>query len=307
MEVSAPVFDIQTMCIHDGPGIRTTVFVKGCPLNCLWCANPESKKAYPQLMSYKSKCTGCGACVDRCSNEAITIGISDGKALAVTDRSKCTNCGQCLSICLNDAREIIGEETTVAAALKEVLKDKIFYDGSGGGMTISGGEPLIHPDFCCELLSACRQKGVHTAIETSVFAETDVIDRVFEYVDLGLLDIKHMDSDIHKKLTGVPNEKILENIQHIYHDLKVPVIIRVPVIPGFNNETGNICAIADFTVTKLGQDVSVHLMPYHRLGESKNESLGKDMDLSVEIPDQVYMEGLKMLVESYGLKAQIGG
>ena len=307
MEIKAPVFDIQTWCIHDGPGIRVTVFVKGCPLRCLWCANPESNKACPQLMTYKSKCTGCGACVKSCPEGAITVTVGDGMAWAVTDRELCTNCGACVKACRSAAREIIGKEMTVAAALKEILKDKLFMDGTGGGMTISGGEALMYPDFSRALFKACKEKGVHTAIESSVFAERDVIDSVFKYVDLGLLDIKHMDSETHKKLTGVPNDKILGNIKHIHNDLKVPVIIRVPVIPGCNSSVENIAAVGAFTAGELGKDVAVHLMPYHRLGESKNESLGKQMNLSIELPAAETMEELKRTVESYGLKAQIGG
>lgn len=307
MEISAPVFNIQTFCIHDGPGIRVTVFVKGCPLNCLWCANPESNKTTPQLMTYKSKCTGCGECVESCPKKAISIAIEGGRAFAVTDRDKCVNCGVCVPVCRAEAREIAGKVTTVAEALKQILQDKLFIDGSGGGMTISGGEALAHPEFSRALFRACRENGVRTAVETCAFAERDVIDRVFEYVDLGLLDIKHMDSETHKKLTGVPNERILDNIKHIYHDLKVPVVIRVPVITGHNDDAENIKALAQFTANELGGDVSVNLLPYHRLGESKNESLGKSMDLSIDIPSGEHMEKLKQIVESYGLNVRVGG
>lgn len=307
LKVTAPIFNVQTYSIHDGPGIRVTVFVKGCPLRCLWCANPESNLAKPQLMTYSSKCTGCGRCVELCPKKAIRIEQKDEKYIAVTDRTLCVDCGACVSACPNDARELAGETMTVEEVLAKVLKDKLFIDASGGGMTVSGGECLMHPEFTEALLYAARQEGLHTAVESCSFAARPIIDQVFRYVDLGLLDIKHMDSAEHQRLTGVPNEQILENIKHIYHDLKVPVYVRVPTIPGYNDSDENIAATAKFAAEELGPDVQVHLLPYHRLGESKNESLGKQMDMSIEVPSDEHMQHLKSIVESYGLKSQIGG
>lgn len=307
MQIKAPIFNIQTYSIHDGPGIRVTVFVKGCPLRCLWCANPESNIAAPQLMTYSSKCTGCGLCVEKCPKKAIRIGEKEGRYIAITNRELCVNCGACVDVCRAGAREIAGKLMTVEEVLNKVKKDKLFMDESGGGMTISGGECLMHPDFSEALLYAAQQAGIHTAVESCSFASMDVVDRVFKYVDLALLDIKHMDSEIHEKLTGVPNWPILENIKHVYHTLKVPVTVRVPTIPGYNDSDENIAATAEFTAKELGADVQVHLLPYHRLGESKNESLGKEMDFSIDIPSDEHMQHLKAIVESYGLKAQIGG
>lgn len=307
LNISAPVFNIQGYSIHDGPGIRVTVFVKGCPLRCLWCANPESNIAAPQLMTYSSKCVGCGKCVPVCPQRAIYMGEKDGRILALTDRSLCADCGACVSACPTEAREISGTMMTVKEVLNKVLRDRIFMVASGGGMTLSGGECLAHPDFSEALLYAAREAGVHTAVESCCFASKQIIDRIFSYVDLGLLDIKHMDSVEHERLTGVPNIGILENIKHIYHDLKVPVIIRVPTIPGYNDSDENIAATAKFASQELGTDVEIHLLPYHRLGESKNESLGKEMKLDIEIPSSDHMEHLKTIVESYGVKAQVGG
>lgn len=308
--IKAPVFNIQTYCIHDGPGIRTTVFLKGCPLRCLWCANPESNEFYPQLMTYSSKCTACGRCLPACPNQAISVFFPknpEDKPYAVTDRTLCTNCGKCIDACPSEAREIAGKDMTVEEVIEEVLKDKLFLTTSGGGMTISGGEALAHADFQQALFQAAHENGLHTAIETCSFASRNVIDKVFPHVDLGLLDIKHMNSDIHKKLTGVPNEQILDNIKHVHNDLHIPVIIRIPTIPGYNADEANIAATAQFVRDELGTDVAIHLLPYHQLGESKTESLGESVFDTIPVPDNDFMENLKQIVESYGLKAQIGG
>lgn len=308
--IKAPVFNIQTYCIHDGPGIRTTVFLKGCPLRCLWCSNPESNEFYPQLMTYSSKCTACGRCLPACPNQAISVFFPknpEDKPYAVTDRTLCTNCGKCIDACPSEAREIAGKDMTVEEVIEEVLKDKLFLTTSGGGMTISGGEALAHADFSAALFQATHENGLHTAIETCSFASRNVIDKVFPHVDLGLLDIKHMNSDIHKKLTGVPNEQILDNIKHVHNDLHIPVIIRIPTIPGYNADEANIAATAQFVRDELGTDVAIHLLPYHQLGESKTESLGESVFDTIPVPDNDFMENLKQIVESYGLKAQIGG
>lgn len=307
LSLSAPVFNVQSYSIHDGPGIRVTVFVKGCPLRCRWCANPESNLTRPQLMTYSSKCTACGRCTEACPQQAIAIAVKDGKPCAVTDRAKCTDCGACEEVCPNEAREIVGREMTVGQVLDQVQKDRLFIDASGGGITVSGGECLAHPAFTEALLRAAQEAGLHTAIESCSFASREVYDRVLKYVDLPLLDIKHMDPDEHERLTGVPNGIILDNIRHAYHDLKKNVTIRVPTIPGCNDSDGNIAATARFVRDELGPDVPVHLLPYHRLGESKNASLGREMDLSIDVPSDEHMQHLKQIVESFGLFCQIGG
>lgn len=307
MELTAPIFNVQTYSIHDGPGIRVTVFEKGCPLRCRWCANPESNLARPQLMTYAAKCTACGRCVAVCPQKAVSIGELHDKPCALTDRALCVECGACVDVCPCEAREIVGQEKTVREVLDQVLRDKLFIDASGGGMTVSGGECLAHPDFTEALLYAAKEHGLHTAIESSSFAPEPIFDQVLRYVDLALLDIKHMDSNTHRELTGVPNEQILSNIRHAVRDLKKEVTVRVPTIPGYNDSEENIRATARFVKEELGPGVGVHLLPYHRLGESKNESLGKAMDLSVTVPSDEHMQELKALVESYGLYCQIGG
>lgn len=307
MSLTAPVFNIQSYSIHDGPGIRVTVFLKGCPLRCKWCANPESNLAKPQLMFYAAKCTACGRCMDVCPHGAIVPGQKNGRPCALTVREKCTDCGRCAEVCPNEARELAGKEMTVRAVLDQVLKDKLFLDASGGGLTLSGGECLAHPEFTEALLFAAKEAGLHTAVESCCLAPEAVVDRAFRYLDLGLLDIKHMDSAVHRALTGAPNEPILHNIRHIYHELKKAVAIRVPVIPGCNDSAENIAATARFVREELGPEVPLHLLPYHRLGEAKNESLGKEMDLSIEVPSDAHMEELRQLVEGFGLCCQVGG
>lgn len=302
----AAVFNIQTYCIHDGPGIRTTVFVKGCPLRCLWCANPESNAAQPELMVYSSKCTGCGRCISACPRGAVSMIGHEGKHISFTDRSSCTDCGACAAVCPNGAREMAGELMTVREAIDRVKRDKLFFDASGGGMTISGGEALAHADFSANLFAAAHAEGIHTAIETSSYASRETIDKVFAHVDLGLLDIKHMDSEKHRKYTGVPNELILDNIRHIHNDLHIPVALRIPVIPGCNDDDENIKAVGMFAAA-LGSGVKVNLLPYHKLGDSKSESLGRPRELGIEVPGSTHMEHLKELIESCGVEAKIGG
>ncbi|NLT39350.1 MAG: glycyl-radical enzyme activating protein [Clostridiales bacterium] len=305
--ISAPVFNIQSYSIHDGPGIRTTVFLKGCPLRCLWCANPESRKAAPELMTYASRCTGCGACVEKCPRKVIGMVVEGDRATAVTDRDLCINCGECVDTCRYKAREIAGKPMTVEEVIKRVLRDRIFFEESGGGITVSGGECLLYPEFTEALLGEAKRNGVHTAVETCCFAGRDAVDKVFRYADLGLLDIKHMDSKMHEKYTGVPNKTILDNIKYIYHDLRIPIYIRVPVIPGCNDSEENIADTARFVVEELGADVPIHLLPYHRFGESKNESLGNKDVFKTEVPTKEHMQRLKETAEGFGLKTQIGG
>ena len=304
MDLTAPVFNIQSYSIHDGPGIRVTVFLKGCPLRCLWCANPESSLPRPQLMTYSSRCVGCGACAAACPRGAVTLLQRDGRLLEHTDRKRCTDCAFCVSACRHGARELAGTEQSVREVLDQVLKDRLFLESSGGGITVSGGECLMHPDFTEALLYAAHGEGLHTAVESCAFGSREAVDRVFGQVDLGLLDVKHMDSARHREYTGVPNETILANIRHIRRELNVPVIVRVPVIPGYNDDEENIAATARFA----GElDAPVHLLPYHRLGESKLESLGQPVKLHLEVPDQAHMERLKAVAEAQGVQAQIGG
>lgn len=307
-DLTAPVLNIQSHCTHNGPGDRTTLFLKGCPLHCPWCSVPEARAAHPQLMTYADKCTACGKCLPTCPREAITVWKAGELGMELTDRTRCVHCGRCVDVCPTRAREIAGKTTTVRRAFDRLTQDKPFYDSSDdGGVTISGGEPLSHPHFTAHLLAACREEGIHTAVESSAFAPREAVDLVFAQTDLALLDIKHMDSSRHEELTGVPNGEILDNIRHIYHDLHVPVIIRVPCVPGCNDDEGNITATARFVAEELSPSVPVHLLPYHPLGVSKNESLGVTDPFSTHVPSDEQMQRLLDIVRSFGLEGQISG
>lgn len=225
-----------------------------------------------------------------------------------TDRERCTACEACASACPNHAREIAGHTVTVEEVLREVLQDKLFFDSSGGGMTISGGEPLMQPEFTRGLLASARDAGIHTAVETCMFATEAVMRQTLELTDLVLCDIKHMDCEIHRKLTGVPNTQILHNIVYLHNEMHKSVRIRVPVIPGCNSSEENIQQTAEFVSRNLGTDVPMDLLPYHRLGISKEESLEKAATSSeIEIPDGSYMENLRDLAGQFLSHVKIGG
>ncbi|MDO9534925.1 MAG: glycyl-radical enzyme activating protein [Bacillota bacterium] len=302
--VEGMIFNVQHYCIHDGPGIRTTVFMKGCPLRCLWCQNPESHSMCHQIFFTAEKCAGCGKCIPACPIGAIHI--QDGKA--VTNRNLCQSCGVCTTVCLHEARNMMGTRVSAGEVFNKIEQDKIFYEESGGGATLSGGEPLFQSEFAASVLSLCKKAGIHTALETSGYARWDILQLVLPYVDLLLFDLKHMDPSEHQKCTGVSNELIKDNVIRIYHQQKKPVIIRIPVIPGYNDSLENIEATAEFVACKLGASVPVNLLPFHRLGESKNERMGVQGLLFNSIPpSEQHLKELKEIFVSHGLTVQIGG
>lgn len=302
--VKGIIFNIQGYSIHDGPGIRTDVFLKGCSLRCIWCQNPESQSIKPELLFFKEKCTGCGRCISICPEKAIQIIESKSN----TDRLRCKSCGRCVQICPGEARSLVGKEMTIQEVFQKVKADELFYRRSNGGVTITGGDPLFQPDFSKSLLSLCRQAGIHTAIETCGYAGWEIFKALLEDVDLVLFDLKHMNSDKHREYTGVPNELILDNVRKIHHELKIPVWARIPVIPGYNDSIENIRAAAGFIAAELDTSVPVHFLAYHRLGETKYERLGQEAkSFSTRPPAIEHMLELQKIVASYGLDTHIGG
>lgn len=294
------IFDIQRYSIHDGPGIRTLVFMKGCPLRCLWCSNPESQSASKEMIFYSSQCIGCGSCIEVCPT-----GAAQREDLGAA-KQLCEDCGACVKVCPSTARKMAGRTVSVEEILAEVKKDTPFYRRSSGGITISGGEPLMQVDFVANLLKRCGEMGIHTAIETCGFSGPESLRQVLQYVDLALFDLKHMDSRRHKELTGVGNEVILKNAA-ITAKTGRKTVFRVPIIPGYNDDEENIKGIAAF-VSSLDSTGEVHLIPYHRLGESKYTSLGKEYPLAhLKTLDKDSLRVQSRIIEEYGLKVQLGG
>jgi pyruvate formate lyase activating enzyme len=301
----AHVFNIQPFSIHDGPGIRTTLFLKGCPLRCVWCQNSESQLERPELFFDVDKCAGCGKCVEVCPNNAISL--KDGHSS--TERAVCDASGECVAVCPNGAREIMGRIEDMDTIFDRVMADEIFYRQSGGGITVSGGEPLSQPEFVTAFLRRCKEAGMHTTLDTSGHARWKHVQQVLEYVDLVLYDFKHMDPVQHEKLTSVSNKLILKNARRIYHELGVSIQARTPVVSGFNDSVENIGATASYIAEELSPAVEYHLLPYHKFGEKKQEQLewGSDRAFTSQAPSDQHMAELKRTAESFGLKVLIGG
>jgi pyruvate formate lyase activating enzyme len=303
-DTQGKIFNIQHYSIHDGPGIRTTVFFMGCPLRCQWCQNPESQGFQPILFFDAEKCTGCGQCVEACPEGAIRV--IEGKSK--TDRKQCKGQGNCVEICPYDARSLMGRNATAAEVFEAVNADAIFYQNSGGGITISGGDPVAQPDFAVGILKLCRDAGIHTAIETCGYAKWEILKPILEYTDLVLYDFKHMDPARHKEYTAVSNKLILDNAKRIRKDLNLPMLARLPILPGYNDSSENLKSAAQFIADELGNEVKVHLLPYHRLGETKYERMEKPGGcVRIEPPSDERMLAIKKMFESFGLTVTIGG
>jgi len=302
LETKGLVFDIKKYAIHDGPGIRTTVFFKGCPLQCQWCHNPESWRAQAELGFRKSRCVGCGQCAETCPRKAISL----VENRPVTDTEKCILCGRCVDTCIAGARQIIGIEMTVGEVIDEVERDVIFYDQSNGGVTFSGGEPLMQPDFLLALLNLCRQLNIHTAVDTSCYAEPAIVDSAVKKTDLFLCDLKHMNNEMHKRFTGVGNKLILENIRLISQAGK-KIVIRIPIIPGFNDDPANIEATGNFAASLQGVG-RIDLLPFNRGGIEKSTRLTNEIkSMQIGKPDEEQMSSIAQSLKKYVSEVNIGG
>ena len=270
----ATVFDIQRFSVHDGPGIRTTVFLKGCPLNCLWCHNPESKTKAPELMLHTNTCVGCGECVGACENKLHSFAENEH----IIDRNKCSVCGKCADSCVFGALVVSGKTMSAEEVLSEVMRDESFYDNSGGGVTVSGGEPLMQADFCYELLCSAKEQGISTAVETSGFGRWENIERLSECVDYFLWDYKETSPERHREYTGVDNALILENLAKL-DALGAKIVLRCPIIPGLNDRDEHFLGIAE-VANKHKSILRVEIEPYHSLGKGKAYAIGKDYPLA---------------------------
>ena len=296
------IFNIQKYSLHDGPGIRTTVFLKGCPLCCQWCHNPESISPRREIIVVESRCIACGECRKACEfGESVA-----GTGVMPPRHDQCTLCAECVDACPTGARQMIGRAMTVAEVMDEVLKDRVFYEDSKGGVTISGGEPLMQPQFVKALLAALREAGVHTALDTTGFGCTDHLIEAAKLADLVLYDLKAFSEQRHRELTGVTNRNILTNLSAL-NEIHRNVWIRLPFVPRFNDDLVELGKIAEL-VSKLRCVTLVNLLPFHRSGLHKYERLGQVHCLqSVEIPSEETMERAANIFREFKLPVRIGG
>lgn len=275
------IFNIQRFCVNDGPGIRTTVFLKGCPLNCLWCHNPESKSPNPELFFNPEKCVGCRRCEAACPESCHSF----GEGGHIFDRGACTVCGRCAAVCPEGALEIVGRRVSTKEVMAEVLRDRVFYSGSGGGLTLSGGEPLYQYDFSLELLKMAKENGLHTCVETSGFVTQEKIIKIAAYTDIFLYDCKETDPVRHKEFTGVSNTQIIDNLFCV-DKMGAGIILRCPIIPGYNDRQEHLENIGRLA-EKLENIRQIEVEPYHPLGKSKAFLLAKEYAPGdLESPDE---------------------
>ncbi len=299
--ITGTIFNIQRFSTHDGPGIRTTVFLKGCPLVCLWCSNPESQTQEPQLMIRDIKCTGCGACVDACPEEAVTL-EGDPPARQI-DWEKCTQCFECTEVCLSNALTVMGETVTVDHVLDIVEKDRVFYKNSGGGVTFSGGECLSQPDFLAALMKQARKQQLHVALDTTGFAKTAILEDLLPHTDLVMFDIKHLDPVRHKELTGVDNRLILKNLRLVASHK--PTWIRIPLISDVNDSDDHIKTLIDLALELKIEKMS--FLPFHEGGISKMDQIGmKNTPFTGAPPSDERIQHFISLANKKGLKITVG-
>ena len=297
------IFDIKRYSIHDGPGIRTTVFLKGCGLRCLWCHNPESVAAGPELMHWPGRCARCHACIKGCPTGAIT---ADAAGAIVIDRAKCDLCGQCAEACLYDAMLIVGRDMTVEDALAEIERDRVFYEQSGGGVTLSGGDPLVQSDFAAALLEACRARGFHTALDTAGMSHNGALDRLADKADILLYDLKIMDEARHREFTGVSNAPILDNLKRLAASGR-EIWVRVPLVGGVNDDEDNVRRTIAFLLS-LKTVRRVGLLPYHAGGLDKARRIGREPHFKkFESPSEARLAAVEAAFREAGFDVHRGG
>ena len=296
---SAVIFNIMRFSTHDGPGIRTTVFFKGCPLSCWWCHNPESQNSQPDRLYFAERCRHCGDCVAACPEQAIEQ--IDGE---VRTSDRCTLCGTCVDSCQAEARQLAGRRIALGEVVREIEKDLVFFEESGGGVTLSGGEPAAQPRFAAALLRACRERGIHTVLETCGYARTDVFLRVALLAAEVLFDLKLLDPVRHRHYTGVSNRRILQNLEQLAR--RQAVVVRIPVIPGINDSPEDVRQFADYLAAIPIR--RVELLPYHRFGAEKYRRLGwtyKLTDTPEPAPAEIAL--FRGALAETGLNATVGG
>jgi pyruvate formate lyase activating enzyme len=300
-EATGLIFDIQRFSVHDGPGIRTLVFFKGCPLACLWCSNPESQQFYPEVLFDPTKCVACGGCAEACPHGA----ASTASGRLEYDRSRCVACGTCADACPAEARTLAGQRVTADHVMTEILKDAPFYANSGGGVTLGGGEPLAQAEFARAILTRCRTDRIHTAVETCGHVPWRAFQVVMPETDLFLFDLKHLDAVKYQAHTGGSAALALENLDRLA-GVGAAVVVRVPVIPGFNDNVADVRNIAE-RVARSGIR-EIHLLPYHRLGAGKYGLLGREYGFGGgEKVSDTRLETLRMAATDIGVIVRLGG
>ena len=295
------IFNIVKSSFVDGYGIRTTIFLKGCPLRCIWCCNPEGQRKKPELKFTAENCNGCGKCVPACPNNALIINNN----LLYINRTLCNGCGKCVAACIRDALDIWGKWYTAQEIFEIIKTDIPFYSASGGGLTIGGGEATLYPEFCLGLIYLCHQAGINVAIDTCGYVTSDLGLEVLKKADFLLYDIKGMDSVQHVKDTSVSNQIIFKNLKML-SDIKKPIIIRYPAIPGHNASNSQLADAAQF-LSKFDNIKRVDIIAYHQFGKIKYEQLGMKYSMISKTDDEHRQEEMKKIFESYGLTVQLGG